>query len=128
MDVVWPDRHDAGMARQYTGEQRAELVELVTTGQSTLPEAAARLGVPYSTASYWVRKASKPLRPGRATRTLKLAKTGSDPAPTFLQLVRCDDTGTTLEVRIAGADIRVRRGFDGQLLRAVVEALRGGVE
>jgi hypothetical protein len=36
--------------------------------------------------------------------------------------------GATVEVRIGGAEIQVRRGFDGQLLRAVVEALRGGVE
>jgi transposase-like protein len=31
------------MRRRYTGEQRSELVELVAAGQSTLPDAAARL-------------------------------------------------------------------------------------
>ena len=114
------------MGRQYTGEQRSELVELVTAGQSTLPKAAARFGVPYSTASYWVRKASKPARPGKTTRAPRVAETESVSAPTFLQLVRAGDIGATLEVRIGGAEIQVRRGFDGQLLRAVVEALRGG--
>lgn len=128
MDGLWRDSHHAGMGRQYTREQRSELVELVTAGQSTLPEAAARLGVPYSTASYWVRKASRPPRAGKTTRMRRLAKTGSVPAPTFLQLVRAGDIGATLEVRIGGAEIQVRRGFDGQLLRAVVDALRGGAE
>src|SRR5690349_5076139 len=128
MDVLWAHRHHGVMGRQYTGEQRSELVELVTAGQTTLPEAAARLGVPYSTASYWIRKASKSPRPGRATRTPKLAKTRSVSAPTFLKLVRTGDLGAMLEVRIGGAEIQVRRGFDGQLLRAVVETLRGGAE
>ena len=114
------------MGRQYTGEQRSELVELVTAGQSTLPEAAARLGVPYSTASYWVRKAAKPNQASKSTRTPKLAKTRAVTAPTFLQLIRPGDISATLEVRIGGAEIQVRRGFDGQLLRAVVETLRGG--
>ena len=114
------------MGRQYTGEQRSELVELVTAGQSTLPGAAARLGVPYSTASYWVRKASKPNQAGKTTRTHRLAKTRAITAPAFLQLVRPGDIGAMLEVRVGGAEIHVRRGFDGQLLRAVVEALRGG--
>jgi transposase-like protein len=116
------------MGRQYTGEQRSELVELVTAGQSTLPDAASRLEVPYSTASYWVRKAAKPVGARKVTRKPRSAKARSATAPTFLQLVRAGDIAATLEVRIGGAEIRVRRGFDGPLLRAVVEALRGGVE
>ena len=116
------------MHRRYTGEQRSELVELVAAGQSTLPDAAARLDVPYSTASYWVRKAGKRLGARKATRTARLAQGRSVTSPTFVQLVRAGDTGATLGVRIGGAEIQVRRGFDGQLLRAVVEALRGGVE
>jgi transposase-like protein len=40
------------MRRQYTAEQRRELIDLVTTGRATLPEAVARLGVPFSTAYY----------------------------------------------------------------------------
>ena len=42
MDVLWAHRHHAVMGRQYTGEQRSELVELVTAGQTTLPEARPR--------------------------------------------------------------------------------------
>lgn len=115
------------MHRRYTGEQRAELLEMVAAGQSTLPDAAAGLGVPYSTASYWVRKAGKQLGVRPATRTARLPRGRSVTTPTFVQLVRAGDAGATLEVRIGGAEIRVRRGFDGELLRAVVEALRGGV-
>ena len=116
------------MRRHYTGEQRSELVELVTAGHATLPDAAARLEVPYSTASYWIRKAAKPVGARKTTQTPRFTKTREVTAPTFVQLVRADDTCTTLGVRIGGAEIQVRRGFDGQLLRAVVEALRGGVE
>jgi transposase-like protein len=116
------------MRRRYTGEQRSELVKLVAAGQSTLPDAAARLDVPYSTASYWVRKAGKVLGAHKATRTPRFGQARPVTAPAFVQLVRAGDTGATLGVRIGGAEIHVRRGFDGQLLRAVVEALRGGVE
>jgi transposase-like protein len=59
------------MRRQYTAEQRRELLDLVTTGRATLPEAAARLGVPFSTAYYWARRAAvQPPPPRKATRAL----------------------------------------------------------
>jgi hypothetical protein len=45
MAQVHRDRHHARMRRQYTGEQRSKLVDLVTGGHATLRDVAARLGV-----------------------------------------------------------------------------------
>jgi transposase-like protein len=45
--LVDPEAH-------HTEAQRAELVELVTTGQATIRGAAARRGVADSTAYYWI--------------------------------------------------------------------------
>ena len=47
-------------------------------------------------------------------------------APRFARLVGTSETGSAVEVWIGGAVIRVKPGFDTELLRAVVEALRGG--
>lgn len=56
------------MLRQYTAEQRRELIDLVTAGRATIFEAAARLGVPPSTAYSWARRAAaQPLPPRKAT-------------------------------------------------------------
>ena len=109
------------MRRQYTAEQRREFIDLVTTGRATISEAAARLGVPPSTAYYWARKA-RPTR--KATRALVPAKPRSASPPPFVQLIRASDTGAVIEVRIGGTAIQVRPGFDAELLRAVIEFLR----
>jgi len=45
--------------------------------------------------------------------------------PTFVRLVATDDVATTVAIRIGSAEIEVRRGFDADLLRAVVHALQG---
>jgi transposase-like protein len=114
------------MRRHYTVEQRSELVDLVATCRATIPEAAARLGVTESTAYYWVKQAGKPPRKtGKALHPVGTPKTLSIARPTFVQLVRSHDTSAMIEVRISGTEILVRRGFDAQLLRELVEALRG---
>ena len=43
----------------------------------------------------------------------------------MLTLVRTSEAAS-VEVSIGGATIRVRPGFDAELLRAVIAALRGG--
>lgn len=97
----------------------------MTTGRATISEAAARLGVPPSTAYYWARKATAQSRPTRkATRALVPAKPPSASPPPFVQLVRASDTGAVIEVRIGGTAIQIRPGFDAELLRAVIELLR----
>jgi transposase-like protein len=113
------------MRRQYTAEQRREFIDLVTTERATISEAAARLGVPPSTAYYWARKAVAQPRPTRkATRALVPAKAPSASRPPFVQLIRASDTGAVIEVRIGRTAIQVQRGFDAELLRAVIELLR----
>ena len=111
------------MRRQYTAEQRREFIDLVTAG-ATISEAATRVGVPPSTAYYWARKAAAQPRPRKATRALVPAKRPSASPPPFVQLIRASDTGAVIKVRIGRTVIQVRRGFDAELLRAVIELLR----
>jgi len=49
-----------------------------------------------------------------------------DAPPTFVRVVPSGGIGAAIAVRVGGAEIQVRRDFDGDLLRAVVDALRGG--
>lgn len=114
------------MRRQYTQEQRSELIDLVTAGGVTIREAATRLGVGASTASYWVRKAAKTATAGTRRRPSLAAQALTAPPPTFLQLVHAGDTSSSITIRIGNAAIEVRRGFDAELLRAVAVALGGG--
>ncbi len=113
------------MRRRYTREQQCELVDLVTEGRATVPEAAARLEVPHSTAYKWLRKTTA--HAGKAARAARSAKGQAATTSTFIQLVRAGEASSTITVQIGGAAIEVRRGFDAEILRSVVEALRGGV-
>ena len=49
------------MRKHYTKAQRAELIDLVTSGQATTRRAAARLGVAESAAYYWLKRARESL-------------------------------------------------------------------
>jgi transposase-like protein len=116
------------MRRRYTREQRCELIDLVTAGRATVPEAAARLEVPYSTAYKWLRTTTAgPAKAGKAARAAGSARELAATTSTFIQLVRAGEVSPTITVQIGGAAIEVRRGFDTEVLRSVVEALRGGV-
>ena len=115
------------MRKRYTSEQQSALVDLVTAGGATVSEAAVKMGVTKSTAYGWMKEAA----PGRQGRTNADSRAGSGRPqplvpPTFVRLVRAGDLGTTVSVRVGGAEIEVRRGFDADLLRAVVQALREG--
>ena len=93
-----------------------------------MPEAAARLEVPHSTAYKWLRKTTA--RPAPAGKTARAARSAGGQAATtstFVQLVRAGEASSTITVQIGGAAIEVRHGFDAEVLRSVVEALRGGV-
>jgi transposase-like protein len=117
------------MRRRYTREQRSELIDLVTEGRATVPEAAARLEVPHSTAYKWLRKTTaRPARAGKAARAARSAgRQAATATSAFVQLVRAGEARQTITVQIGGAAIEVRHGFDAEVLRSVVEALRGGV-
>ena len=106
------------MRRRYTKEQRAELVELVTGGDMTVPEAAARVGVTSSAAYNWTVEARKPRKASPAGRSRK---------PTFVRLVpSAFAPDATVTVRVREAEILVGRNFDRELLRAVVATLAEG--
>ena len=106
------------MRRHYTAEQRGQLLEFVAAGRS-VRKAAARLGIATSTASYWVRRATAKAKPLRQRE----ARHCGEPLA-FARLVREHEVAS-IEVRVGGAAIHVGPGFDAELLRAVVAALRG---
>jgi transposase-like protein len=114
-----------GLTKHYTEDQRTALVELVTTGQATPRAAAAQLGVTESTAYYWLKRARK--RPALAL-VRQVARAGSATrsrltAPTFARLTRATEAPSAITLRVAGAEIEVRSGFDPALLRDVISAL-----
>jgi transposase-like protein len=114
------------MRRRYTGEQRSALIEMVTAG-ATVSEAAARLGVIASTAYLWVRQAAGGVpRPRRGEQDAPARGKGERVPLTFARLVRADDLAATIGVRVGSVEVQVRRGFDADVLRAVVQALQGG--
>lgn len=109
------------MRRTYTRAERGELIRAVTSGDS-VPAAAARLGVGVATAYDWVRQAK-----GRGTTAARKRASKDDrQRPAFVRLVAASTGEAPLVVRVGAAEIDVRPGFDGELLRAVVAALGGG--
>ena len=90
---------------------RGELIRAVQQRGETVSIAAARLGVPISTAYQWMRSAA--------------AKVLAAPAPTFVEVVAECATRSAMLIRIGAAEIEVRAGFDARLLREVVVALGG---
>ena len=112
------DRQSTRMRRRYTREQRAELVELVAGGDMTVPEAAAKVGVTLSSAYNWMAEDRKLRKPSAGGRAL---------APTFARLVpSACAPDATVTVRVGDAEIQVGRGFDRELLQAVVATLAEG--
>jgi transposase-like protein len=106
------------MRRTYPKSKRDELIRAVTTRGEPVAAAAGRLGVVTSTAYNWVRAS------GRGSETLR-RRLGED-RPAFARLVAAGTADAALVVRVGGTEIEVRRGFDAELLQAVVAALHGG--
>lgn len=94
----------------HSPEVRSELIRAVTRRGEAVSVAAARLGVPVSTAQRWMRLA---------------AETTPAPAPTFVEVVPERAVRSTIVVRVGVAEIEVQAGFDARLLREVAEALGG---
>ncbi len=89
-------------------DERGELIRAVQRGEAATT-AAARLGVPASTAYRWLRAIAD-----RALVT---------PAPTFVEVVAERTARSAILVRVGAAEIEVRAGFDARLLREVARAL-----
>lgn len=105
------------MRRRYTEEERSDLIGLVTARRATVAEAAARQGVTLSTAYKWMRD-----RASVQERSSKRSVAG----PTFVRVLSSRETDAAIVVRVGATEIQVRRDFDADLFRAVVEALGGG--
>lgn len=118
----------SGMRKRYTAAFQAELVKVVADGEASTAQAAARLGVAASTAYKWMRQARicGPVEE-RAEQPIQQTRLARPPvaAPKFARLVRAAEPAAKIELRVAGVAILVGRGFDGELLRRVVEALAG---
>ena len=94
------------MRKRYTAQQREHLLETVRTSGEPVQTVAERMGVGVATAYLWT----------KAARTTK--------RPQFARLVpKPREAAASLVLRVGGAAIRVDRGFDVDLLRAVVAAL-----
>jgi transposase-like protein len=109
--------------KHYTKAQRAELIDLVTSGQMTTGGAAAQLGVAESTAYYWLKRS-------RESLALAVRQTGSSRSvvkarPTFVRLIPAVEMCPPITLRAGGVAVEVRAGFDHALLREVVAALVG---
>ena len=121
------------MRKHYTTAQRAELTSLVASGQATPRAAAARLGVPKSTAYYWLRTVGRRATAIVLTRrnARPSAAAGRPPAgdtpPPFARLVRAAEWTSPITLRVGGIALEVRPGFDAGLLREVVAALTEAV-
>ena len=108
-------RQSTRMRRRYTKELQTQLLKLVD-GNVAVPEAAATLGVASSTAYNWLAK----------RRELGTPSAARVAAPTFVRLLPSAAAAATIGIRVGGAKIEVRQGFDGELLRAVVATLLEG--
>jgi transposase-like protein len=89
-------------------DERSELIRAIKKRGEAVPTAAARLGVPVSTAYRWLRGAAE-----------------SSPRPMFVEVVAERAERSTIRVRIGVAELEVDTGFDAQLLRELADVLGG---
>jgi hypothetical protein len=111
------------MRKHYTEAQRAELVALVARGEASPRVAATRLGIPESTAYYWLKRNCRP--PVAVVVAKALPRPRPITAPGFARLVPATAAVTTITIQVGEAAIAVAHDFDAELLRAVVAALTG---
>ena len=118
------------MRKHYTPAQRGELTSLVASGRATPRGAAAQLGVPESTAYYWLRgsgaraTAAALVVPRKALgRTSRPGPHSRDSSQVFAWLVRAADGPSRITLRAGGVALEVLAGFDAALLREVIAVL-----
>lgn len=95
------------MRKRYSAEQRQQLIREVESGEP-IREVAKRLGICFSSAYRWTEE----VRAGAGTA-----------APAFARVLRVAEPRPELVVEVGRARVRVRLGFDVELLRGVVAAL-----
>jgi transposase-like protein len=109
------------MRKHYTETQRAELIALVARGEASPRVAATRLGIPESTAYYWLKRSRRP--PVAVVVTKAPRRPRPTTVPGFARLVPATAAVPEITIRIGDAAIAVAPDFDAELLRAVVAAL-----
>jgi len=95
------------MRRRFTAEERRRFVDEVRTTGASVKEAAARLGLDTSIGYRWMQAA----REAGTPKFARLVVAGSRPPG-------------AIAIEVGGAVVRVEAGFDSELLREVMSALR----
>jgi transposase-like protein len=96
------------MAKRYTERDRSRFLTELTRSGDRVYVVAERLGISVSTGFRWKKEAD-----------------ASADAPVFARLVREPPLEASLTLDVGGARLHIGPGFDADLLRAVVQALRG---
>ena len=105
--------------KRYTKAQRRRVMADWRKTGDPLCRVAKRCGVGVGAAYYWAKQEGS--SQGKRSAAVQEVE--------FAQLVRASaEVGTTLEVRIGRAAIRVARDFDPEHLRRLVEVLGGGAD
>lgn len=129
MAACWVDSDTGCMRKHYTAAQRGELTSLVASGRATPRGAAAQLGVPESTAYYWLRvsgpraSATALVRRRAPAREPQRSSRSRDIPQVFARLVRTADVPSRITLRVGRVTLEVQTGFDPALLREVIAAL-----
>jgi transposase-like protein len=95
------------MRKLYSAEQRQQLIREVESGEP-IRDVAKRLGICFSSAYRWTEEVR--------------GSTGTA-APAFARVLRVAEPRPELVVEVGRAKVRVKSGFDVELLRGVVAAL-----
>ena len=94
------------MGNRYTAEQREQLIDEVRTTGARVGDVAKRMGITPSSAYLWMKAATpRPI------------------SPVFARVV--PGRVSSLRLEVAGVTLAVESGFDAEVLRQVVTALRG---
>lgn len=113
-DPMWAGRHDpgrsGGMGKRYEAKERERLIDEVRASGEPVRVAAKRLGVPESTALYWMQCARR-AEPPKFARAIPVVR----------------ESDASLSIEVGGAVIRLDNSFDASLLREVIAVLKEGL-
>jgi hypothetical protein len=96
------------MGKRYKANERERLIETVQASGESVKAVAKRLGVKEATAYYWMKR-------GREREPVQFARVIR--APLMPKV--------SMSIDVGGVVIRLDSGFDAELLREVVAALKG---
>ena len=91
------------MRKHDTKALRADLIALVTSGETTTQRAAARLGVAESTAYYWLKRSRESL--ALAVRETRVRRSVANARPTFARLIPAVEMCPPITLRAGGVAV-----------------------